>query len=66
VETSGNGPDPARIQSLPLFSSLTFEECVNLAAHTGEREFDLGHHVMHQGDGGYTFFIIQSAQQMCS
>jgi CRP/FNR family transcriptional regulator, cyclic AMP receptor protein len=60
VETSGVGPNPSRIQSLALFSSLSFEECVELAARTEVREFEPGHHVMHQGDGGYTFFVIES------
>ena len=54
------GPNPAMIQSLPLFSSLTFEECLELATRTEEREFETGQYVMHQGDGGYTFFVIES------
>src|SRR5262245_13406511 len=57
---SASGPDPARIQSLPLFSSLTLEECAELASRTHEREYDSGHEVMHQGDGGYTFAVIES------
>jgi CRP-like cAMP-binding protein len=45
---------------MPLFSSLTFDERVELAARTQVREFNQGQHVMHQGDGGYTFFVIES------
>jgi CRP-like cAMP-binding protein len=60
METSDATPDGARIQSLPLFSSLSFEECVEIAARTEERDVEPGHHVMHQGDGGYTFFVIEA------
>ncbi len=60
VDSSGTSLDPARIQALPLFASLTSEECVELASRTAGREFEAGQYVMHQGDGGYTFFVIES------
>ena len=43
-----------------MFSSLTAEECGQLAAHASERDYESGSYVMHQGDGGYTFFVIES------
>ena len=60
METSSTAPDPARIHSLPLFSSFTLDECAELAARSHEREYETGRHVIHQGDGGYTFSVIES------
>jgi CRP/FNR family transcriptional regulator, cyclic AMP receptor protein len=60
VETSSAAPDPARIQSLPLFSSLSLDECAALAGRSQERDYDTGRHLMQQGAGGYTFSVIES------
>ncbi|HSV37683.1 MAG TPA: cyclic nucleotide-binding domain-containing protein [Nocardioidaceae bacterium] len=51
--------DAARIQSLPLFASLSDQECAELARHVEERDYETGHAVIHQGASGYTFFAIE-------
>jgi CRP-like cAMP-binding protein len=52
-------PDPARLNSLPLFESLTLEQCQDLAALTEEREVDAGQRLTPEGSAGYTFFVIE-------
>jgi CRP-like cAMP-binding protein len=52
-------PDPARLNSLPLFESLTLEQCQDLAALTEEREVDAGQRLTPEGSTGYTFFVIE-------
>src|SRR5262245_22912412 len=53
-------PDPARLQTLPIFSTLSADELAELSQRVEEREVESGHHLLHQGDGGYTFFVITS------
>ena len=60
MEPTDPGLDPVRLQSLPIFSSLSPEECAEIAQRIQERDVEPGRHVMHQGDGGYTFFVIES------
>jgi CRP-like cAMP-binding protein len=60
VETSSNAPDPARIQSLPLFASLSADECAELASRAQERDFETGQTVLRQGDGSYSVGVIES------
>jgi CRP-like cAMP-binding protein len=48
------------LRTIALFETLTDAERDELAQRVEEREFEPGHHVMHQGDGGYTFFVIRS------
>ena len=60
METSNTAPDPTRIQSLPLFAALSAEECAALATPAHVRDFDAGQTVMRQGDGGYSFGVIES------
>jgi CRP/FNR family cyclic AMP-dependent transcriptional regulator len=60
VQTSSSAPDPARIQTLALFASLSAEECAELASRAQERDFDAGQTLLRQGDGGYTFGVIES------
>jgi CRP-like cAMP-binding protein len=57
VETSSTAPDPARIQSIPLFASLGIDECAELASRAQERDFEAGQTVVRRGDGGYTFGV---------
>jgi len=49
-----------RPESQPLLASLSDEEYGTLADHVELRDVESGHHAVHQGDGGYTFFIIKS------
>jgi CRP-like cAMP-binding protein len=51
--------DPARVQALPLFSSLSAEECDKRADWAEEREVSEGRVLTPEGASGYMFVVIE-------
>jgi len=57
---SAGAPDAARLHALPLFASLTLEECERIAHWFDVKTVEAGRELLHQGDFGYAFFVIES------
>jgi len=49
-----------RLQTVPLFSTLSPEELAALISHFEERQVLPGAHLTTEGASGYTFFVIES------
>lgn len=49
-----------RLQSVPLFSTLTAEELAAVGGRFEERQVRAGTHLTTEGASGYTFFVIES------
>jgi CRP/FNR family transcriptional regulator, cyclic AMP receptor protein len=55
-------PDPVRLKSQPLFSSLNEDECELLSHWVEEREIPEGKVLGAEGDAGYFFFVIEEGK----
>jgi len=60
VIASAGAPDAARLQALPLFASLSPEDCERVAPWCDVKTVEAGRELLHQGDFGYAFFVIES------
>ena len=52
--------DPKRLQSIPLFESLSKRELQELGKHCDEVDLPPGKHLVEQGEFAYEFFVIES------
>jgi CRP-like cAMP-binding protein len=51
-------PDAAELRSVPLFSSLTLEQAIQVAEWSELRTVDPGRDITPEGASGYSFFVI--------
>jgi hypothetical protein len=54
------------LRSIPLFSSLTTEQCVRVASVVNVLKFSGGEHVVRQGDHADSIYLIKEGSVVCS
>jgi CRP/FNR family transcriptional regulator, cyclic AMP receptor protein len=56
------GVDPARLNAIPLFSSLSKKECSKVAQLADEVDVPEGKELVREGDFAYEFFAIEQGR----
>lgn len=51
--------DEGKLQSIPLFASLSRKERREVARHADEVDIDTGRHIVREGEFAYEFFAIE-------
>jgi len=54
--------DVSRIQNVPIFSDLSDAQVAAIASRFEVRHVEPGHHLTHEGGGGYFFFVIDAGE----
>jgi CRP/FNR family transcriptional regulator, cyclic AMP receptor protein len=62
VDTGSRHPDPARLRSYEIFSTLTPEQAERLSRMTEEIEVDPGKVLAPEGASGYFFYVIEEGE----